>query len=112
MTFGDYGLQALECGWITAMNLPCPTCGMTTAFAHAANGDMLASLGTQPLGFVLAIATAMSLLLGTYVAATGSRLEFFIDFTYLMSVLGVVMLLGSCVYFLVRQHRDSELMSR
>jgi hypothetical protein len=44
-------------------------------------------------------------------SATGSRLEFFIDFTYLMSVLGVVMLVASCVYFLIRQRRDSELIS-
>jgi len=67
-------LRLPSCGWIMAMDLPCPTCGMTTAFAHAANGDMLASLGTQPLGFVLALATAMMLLLGVYVAATGSRI--------------------------------------
>jgi hypothetical protein len=61
------------CGWITLMDLPCPTCGMTTSFAHAADGHLLASFMAQPLGFLLAIATAMALLLGAYVAITGSR---------------------------------------
>ncbi len=61
------------CGWLVTMDLPCPTCGMTTAFAHAANGDLLAALGAQPLGAVLALATAMALLVGGYAAFTGSR---------------------------------------
>ena len=61
------------CGWIVTMDLPCPTCGMTTAFAHAANGNLLAALGAQPLGAVLALATAMTLLVAGYAAFTGSR---------------------------------------
>ena len=61
------------CGWILAMDVPCPTCGMTTAFAHAANGDLLSALLAQPLGALLAIATAVALLTGLFVAATGSR---------------------------------------
>ena len=62
-----------ECGWIMLMDLPCPTCGMTTAFAHAAEGHLVASLAAQPLGGILAIATAIALLSGLYVAATGSQ---------------------------------------
>ncbi len=61
------------CGWLVTMDLPCPTCGMTTAFAHAANGNLLAAIGAQPLGAVLALATAMALLVGGYTAVTGSR---------------------------------------
>ena len=60
------------CGWIETMDLPCPTCGMTTAFAHAANGNLLRSVGAQPLGAVLALVTAMTLLVAGYVAVTGS----------------------------------------
>ena len=63
------------CGWITTMDLPCPTCGMTTAFAHAADGRLLAAFHAQPLGALLALATAMALLAGAHVALTGSRLE-------------------------------------
>ncbi len=62
-----------ECGWIMLMDLPCPTCGMTTAFAHAAEGHLVASLAAQPLGGILAIATAIALLSGLYVAATASQ---------------------------------------
>ena len=61
------------CTWVTLMDLPCPTCGMTTAFAHAADGDLVASFLTQPLGAVLALATAIAFLVGGYVAITGSR---------------------------------------
>ena len=64
-----------ECGWITLMDLPCPTCGMTTSFAFAADGDLLTSFMTQPLGMMLAIATAMSFLIGSFVALTGSRVS-------------------------------------
>ncbi len=60
------------CGWIVTMDLPCPTCGMTTAFAHAANGNPVAALGAQPMGAALALVTAMALLVAGYVAVTGS----------------------------------------
>ena len=66
-------LNLPPCGWILTMDLPCPTCGMTTAFAHAADGNLVASFVTQPMGAVLAVATAIALLLGTYTVATGSR---------------------------------------
>lgn len=62
------------CGWIAAADLPCPTCGMTTAFAHAAEGNLLASFQAQPVGAALALGTAMALLVGIYVAVTGSTL--------------------------------------
>jgi hypothetical protein len=60
------------CTWVAMADIPCPTCGMTTAFAHAADGNLVASFLAQPLGCVLAIATAMALLLGLHVALTGS----------------------------------------
>lgn len=62
------------CGWIALMDLPCPTCGMTTSFALAADGRIAASFLNQPLGAALAIGTAMTFLLALYVAATGSRI--------------------------------------
>jgi hypothetical protein len=65
-------LNLPPCSWISMADLPCPTCGMTTAFAHAADGNLPASFMAQPLGFLLALATAMALFLGTYVALTGS----------------------------------------
>jgi hypothetical protein len=61
------------CGWIAMADVPCPTCGMTTAFAYAADGNLLAALGAQPMGAVLALAVAMALVVGVYTAVTGSR---------------------------------------
>lgn len=62
-----------ECGWIVAMDLPCPTCGMTTAFSFAADGNLLASATAQPLGAILAVGTAMAAVGGAWTLATGSR---------------------------------------
>ena len=66
-------LSLPPCGWILTMDLPCPTCGMTTAFAYAADGNLVGSFVTQPMGAVLAVAAAIALLVGTYTVATGSR---------------------------------------
>jgi hypothetical protein len=72
---GTHGqLHLPSCGWITLADLPCPTCGMTTAFARAADGDILGSFAAQPLGALLALATAITLLASVYIALTGSRL--------------------------------------
>ena len=66
-------LSLPPCGWILTMDLPCPTCGMTTSFAYAADGNLLGSFIAQPMGALLAVATAIALLVGTYTVATGSR---------------------------------------
>lgn len=42
------------CGMLVMTGLPCPTCGMTTAFAHFVRGQFLRSFAVQPAGFVLA----------------------------------------------------------
>lgn len=63
-----------ECGWITAAGIPCMTCGMTTAFAHAANGRFLDSFMAQPFGLLLALATASAFWLGLFIVVTGSPL--------------------------------------
>ena len=62
-----------SCGWVSLFDLPCPTCGMTTAFAHAAEGELGASILAQPMGFVLAILTAAAVVVGAYTMLTGSR---------------------------------------
>lgn len=62
------------CGWVVAFDKPCPTCGMTTAFAHAADGRVWASARAQPMGMVLAVGSAGAFWGALHVAATGSRL--------------------------------------
>ncbi|MGQ9649985.1 MAG: DUF2752 domain-containing protein [Phycisphaerae bacterium] len=50
-------LGLLPCGFLTMTGYPCPTCGMTTAFAHAVRGQVVDSIRSQPAGFVLALVT-------------------------------------------------------
>lgn len=66
------------CGWIAAADMPCPTCGMTTAFSHAAHGDLLSSFLTQPAGMVLALGTAIVVVAASWTAVTGSMLAPFL----------------------------------
>ena len=68
------GLGIPPCGWMQAYDVPCPTCGMTTAFSLAAHGSLLRSAYVQPMGFVLAVGTAAAFLVCLHTACTGSRL--------------------------------------
>jgi hypothetical protein len=47
---------------------------MTTAFSHAADGDLRASFLAQPLGCILALGAAAGFWGAVHVAATGSQL--------------------------------------
>ncbi|MBN1512054.1 MAG: DUF2752 domain-containing protein [Phycisphaerae bacterium] len=59
------------CGLILTTGLPCPTCGMTTAFAHAVRGHLLAAFAAQPFGAVLALATMAAVCVEVGVLWTG-----------------------------------------
>ena len=67
-------LRMPPCGWIVMADMPCPTCGMTTAFAHAANGNLWQAFLAQPLGCILAVSMAMIALVSIHVVITGSKL--------------------------------------
>ncbi|MCC6660533.1 MAG: DUF2752 domain-containing protein [Phycisphaerales bacterium] len=71
-THVELGLPA--CGWAVTLHRPCPTCGMTTAFAYAAHGRFWAAVRAQPFGFLLCLGTAVMLWGAIHVAATGSHL--------------------------------------
>ena len=62
------------CGMVLALGKPCPTCGMTTAFAYAAHGDLKNSFLTQPAGCIGAVCVAAALWVCLYIVLTGSRL--------------------------------------
>lgn len=63
------------CGVLTLTGMPCVSCGMTTAFSHAASGDPVAALLTQPAGALLAVLAAMCVLLTGYSLIHGVSLE-------------------------------------
>ncbi len=62
------------CGWVVGLGIPCPSCGMTTSFAHAADGNLLGSLQAQPAGALLAVGTAMVFVLSAWVLVSGSAI--------------------------------------
>jgi hypothetical protein len=64
-------LSAAPCGMILVTGLPCPTCGMTTAFAHAIRGQFIRAFWAQPTGLALALATIAATLASAVVLFTG-----------------------------------------
>lgn len=60
-----------QCEFVVRTGLPCPSCGMTTSFAHFANGNWPASGYTQPMGFALAVLACTAVWGGAYVAISG-----------------------------------------
>jgi hypothetical protein len=67
-------LGLLPCSFLAVTDVPCPTCGMTTAFAYAAHGKILTALYVQPAGAMLAVLTAAAALVSGYALATGMRM--------------------------------------
>ena len=66
------GLPA--CGFLVKTTVPCATCGMTTAFALAAEGELVAAMITQPMGAALAVTAAASALVSAYALVAGLSL--------------------------------------
>ncbi|MBY0310862.1 MAG: DUF2752 domain-containing protein [Phycisphaerales bacterium] len=71
-THTQLGLPA--CGWMQAAGYPCPTCGMTTSFAAAANAQPVRALLAQPFGAGLALLTSAFFWGALHVAVFGSKL--------------------------------------
>ena len=63
-------LGLAKCAFMQTTGLPCPSCGMTTSFAWFVRGNFLASFYIQPMGFVLAVANAITFWTAIYVAIT------------------------------------------
>ncbi|HWL94769.1 MAG TPA: DUF2752 domain-containing protein [Phycisphaerae bacterium] len=59
------------CGFLLRTRLPCPTCGMTTSFAHFVRGQWLRAFVVQPAGMVMAILTVLLTIMAATIAATG-----------------------------------------
>jgi hypothetical protein len=59
------------CGLLQRTGMPCPWCGMTTAFAHMARGQVAAATRAQACGAALFLLMVAAALAGTVQAATG-----------------------------------------
>ncbi len=47
------------CSLVLYGGIPCPTCGMTTAFANTVRGHWLAAVMAQPFGFAVALVSIL-----------------------------------------------------
>jgi len=86
------GLQA--CQFESQTGIPCPTCGMTTSFAHFVRGQIPASLWVQPMGTVLALLTTMAFWGGLYIALTGRPAYRLLNLVLGMYIIWPVLMFG------------------
>jgi hypothetical protein len=91
-THKQLGLTA--CGFYERTGYPCPTCGMTTAFAHMVRGRIWNAFAVQPAGALAALLCAFTFLTGTYVTFTGKSLD---QYTSRLNVLRVLLIVALVV---------------
>ena len=68
-THQQLGFQ--PCAFYQMTGRPCPACGMTTAFAHMAHGQVWQAVIVQPFGALLFVLTLAAALGATVTVATG-----------------------------------------
>lgn len=66
-------LRIPPCGFVTLTGFPCPTCGMTTAFAHTVQGHLIWAMQAQMAGFLLAVGVMGVAILSVVSIITGRR---------------------------------------
>jgi len=100
-THTQLGLSA--CGFVERTGMPCATCGMTTSFAHAADGNLIGAFVTQPAGATLAVIMAMVGLVSGYAMVTGVSLlpAFQLAWRPRVIVLFGVLVMGAWLYKIV-----------
>ncbi len=101
-THRQLGLPA--CSVVVLTGYPCPTCGMTTAFAYTVRGRLIAAFLAQPAGTLLAMATiaAVGISLGVLVTGKVWRINWYRVPPGRVSVLVLAILLGGWIFKLVR----------
>jgi hypothetical protein len=74
--FGTHEKLGLPpCGLMQVAHIPCPSCGMTTAFAHAVRLEVVEAAKAQPFGLLLAWLAALTGALGPIAALAGTRIS-------------------------------------
>lgn len=78
--FGSHTQLGLPpCGFLTITGLPCPGCGLTTAFAHGVRGQWWLAASANPLGLALFFAACVSIPVGLVAAFRGWPLDALVD---------------------------------
>lgn len=68
-THRQLGVQ--PCGMLVTTGLPCPTCGMTTAFSYMVRGRLIRAFMSQPAGLALGLSTIVGVVIGLRLALVG-----------------------------------------
>ena len=86
-----------QCFFLQLTGIPCPSCGLTTSFAHAARLHFYNAFITQPFGLLLFCLTALSVPLSFYLIHSRiscARLFYSAGFNKAMYVMLALYLLG------------------
>lgn len=104
-------LSGSPCGWLLVTHYPCPTCGMTTAFAYVVRGQLWRAFLAQPAGFVLALGTIAATLTGLHMLLTNRwpmRLAMIVT-PYRLCMGVIILLVGGWAFKLVYGLATGEL---
>jgi hypothetical protein len=85
-----------SCSAVVLSGYPCPTCGITTAFAHTVRGEFISAFAAHPGGLIFALATVVAFSVSLGVLFTGKvwTINWYRVSPARVSVLIVVVLLG------------------
>ncbi|MBI4558717.1 MAG: DUF2752 domain-containing protein [Candidatus Hydrogenedentes bacterium] len=88
------------CLTMTLFGIPCPFCGMTTAFTYMAHGDPVAAFWCQPAGSVVFVAAALAWLASIVFAIRGDWPPqlFSVRSARVLAIIGVLVVLAGWAY--------------
>lgn len=89
------------CGMVISTGYPCPTCGMTTAFAYTMRGNWVRAVAAQPSGFLLALICGVVAVASTWTLVTGKNPLYWLIFEitpYRLFAALVILLFGGWFY--------------
>lgn len=92
------------CGMLVVTGLPCPTCGMTTAFAYTVRGNLYRAFLAQPGGLALALISIYTSFLCIQTLITGRPpiwLLFWLT-PFRLSAILLLILVGGWAFCLIR----------
>ena len=110
--FGTHRKLGLyPCSMPLTTGYPCPTCGMTTAFAHAVRGQWIRAFRAQPAGLALClgVVAAAGLALSVVVSGTAWRVNWYRIPTMWLMVTAIGLLLAGWGYKIVAGLLDGSL---
>jgi hypothetical protein len=89
-----------ECGLVISRGMPCPACGMTTAFAYGVRFNLIDGFRAQPAGLLAALLAYAAAVLSLIFAVVGKNP--FVIFTkkrvYILLIIVIIIIAASWIY--------------